>query len=363
MLAVSGCRGSLASTVAGPEVADLVPAVTGVIVIEEPRGGLVAVHLPRQEFTTIRPPAPPQPEDRYDIPTIHTVSGPDADGRVASIEDHFFVSDESTRRHLLKTINLAGTDDSAVFTRPGDAMWATSAAGHGEIGAHLALSPRGGRVAFMSGLKAVQLPSALLQTGTVEIWDLQTKAVVGSIGSALDEGLDWFPDGGRLAYVKLVDAKEATGLMPTGFGTAFQSWPSIPAVFVRDLAQNTDTLLHVGWNPIVSSDGGFVLVSDMDGPPRMVNVSTRVSDPASWPGMAGSGAFAVIAPDRVLSWCLPTAGVETSFTTNNSPLVGPKQNLSLKLARLSSRGFQTVVPKIDPRRQVSFGLNRGPDSR
>jgi hypothetical protein len=91
------------------------------------------------------------------MPTIHALSGPDAEGRIAYIEDHFFVADEKNRRHLLKTIRLDGTHATELFSRPGDAMWAKSP-GHGEIGDDLALSPVGGRVAFLSGLVNTQMP-------------------------------------------------------------------------------------------------------------------------------------------------------------------------------------------------------------
>ena len=69
-------------------------------------------------------------KNRADMPNIHSLSGPDSEWRVAYIEDHFFVADEKNRRHLLKVIQLDGTEDTDLFSRPGDTMW-----GHGEIGA------------------------------------------------------------------------------------------------------------------------------------------------------------------------------------------------------------------------------------
>src|SRR5205807_755765 len=144
--------------------------------------------------------------------TIHALSGPDADGRIAYIEDHFFVANETDRRHLLKTIKLDGTQDTELFSRLGNAMWAATPAGHGEIGHHLALAPVHGRVAFLSGLSSVQMPSAYLHVGSVEIWDVDKKAGRKRDIRALDEGLAWFPDGKRLAYVKLVDPKATPGL-------------------------------------------------------------------------------------------------------------------------------------------------------
>lgn len=69
--------------------------------------------------------------------------------------------------------------------------------------------------------------------------------------------------------------------------------------------------------------------------------------------------IALPAQDVVLSLCVPTKGAKVRFTQHNSPLVGPKEMLSLKLARMNGNEFQTVVPSIDPRTRVSFGRVSG----
>jgi hypothetical protein len=342
-----------AETVPGPESDKLLPATTGYTLFvfgrDRPQGivdgDIVAVELPTLKDTVVRPrPA----RNQADMPNIHTLSGPDAEGRVAYIEDHFFVADEKNRRHLLKIIQLDGTKDIELFTRPGDAMW-----GHGDIGADLELSPVGGRVAFLSGITHVQMPSAYLSAGTVEIWDV-TKKTGTKTGVKALEGLAWFPDGKRLAYVKLVERKAVPGDQPAdSLGTSFERWPKIPAVFVRDVDAQTETFLHVGWHPVVSFDGQSVLVSDNEGGWRRVDVLTGKSASATWPGLWMP--IAVPAKDVVLSLCVPTKGAKVRFTEHNSPLVGPKEMLSLKLASVNGNGFQTVVRHIDPRTRVSFG--------
>jgi hypothetical protein len=131
-----------ASTVPGPETDQLLPTTTGYVLFAFgrdqpdglPVGDIVALQMPTLKSTIVRPATLENPTD---MPTIHALSGPDAEGRIAYIEDHFFVADEKTRRHSLKTIRLDGTKDTGLFTRPGDAMWA----GKGEIGDELALSP------------------------------------------------------------------------------------------------------------------------------------------------------------------------------------------------------------------------------
>ena len=203
-IAFAGCNdsGRHSVTVPGPETNTLLPATTGYVVVGRSPSGITAIRLPTLHDTVVRPEAAVNPGD---IPTIHALSGPDTEGRIAYIEDHSFVTDGNTPRHLLKTIKVDGTQDTEVFSRPGGAMWATSPAGHGEIGEHLAIAPIRGRVAFVSELKPLEMPSAYLNVGDVEIWDVDKKVGQKAGVRALDEGIAWFPDGQRLAYVKLVE--------------------------------------------------------------------------------------------------------------------------------------------------------------
>ena len=73
-------------------------------------------------------------------------------------------------------MRIDGRHDDEVFVRPGGALWATTPAGQGEIGSHLALSACGGELAFLSSRKPVRLPSAYLHVGHLEVWRLATRA-------------------------------------------------------------------------------------------------------------------------------------------------------------------------------------------
>src|SRR5262249_27839153 len=161
-----------------------------------------------------------------------------------------------------------GANDTELFSRPGDAMWARQ----GEIGHALALSPTRGCVAFLSGLQSVQMPDALLSAGSLEIWDIAQKAGRKADVTAVDESLSWFPAGKRLAYVALVPpgevAKSASEL--GDFGACFKKWDKVPAVHVLDIDTGKKTFLHLGWRPVVASDGKTVLVQDFDNRLRLV---------------------------------------------------------------------------------------------
>ena len=93
----AGCEPALApeATVPGPEKSGLASGVTGYIVMGQLSGGITAVRIPDQAEAVVRPPSL---DDAGDTPTIHALTGPDQDGRIAYIEDHFFVADERARR-------------------------------------------------------------------------------------------------------------------------------------------------------------------------------------------------------------------------------------------------------------------------
>jgi hypothetical protein len=361
-LLLAGCAGGQQPlpTVDGPEAPELVQQVQGYVVMnghgedDVPDGLMVAVALPsRKSQVLIKSP----PRNGADTPTLHALSGPDAEGRIAYVEDHFFVPTDKDRRHLLKVIRIDGTNDTELFSRPGDAMWAR----HGEIGHALALSPTRGRVAFLSGLQGVQMPGALLSAGSIEIWDIAKKAGHKADVTAVDDPLSWFPDGKRLAYVELVPPKEMVkpASEPEDFGAGFKGWEKVPAVHVLDTDTGKRTFLHLGWQPIVSSDGKSVLVQDFDNRLRLVTVADGKSQAVKLPGYWGRS-LALLEGSRVLYWGLPTTGSPPRFTKYNSPLAGPKPMPSLKVADINSDKFHTVLPYLDPRDVISFGKVEGP---
>jgi hypothetical protein len=242
-------------------------------------------------------------------------------------------------------------------------MWAESGAGHGEIGHTLSLAPIGGRVAFLSELKDLQMRSALLFQGSIEIWNIDQKTSSKPGLPAVDEGLSWFPDGRRLAYVKMIDRKsDAKWIDPADpIANSFiqWNWDQIPAVFIHDVDAQTETFLHVGWKPVVSIDGSKVVLGDRDGHFYSLDSATGRESPLTGPGK--DWPIAMLDAQTLLALCVPTAGAEVKFAKFYSPIGrGPPELLSVKLARTDSQEFQTVVPWFDPRAEISYGTGATP---
>lgn len=340
----------------GPETEGLVDGLKGWILTND-SGDITALSIPEGKSQVV---FHPQRTADGMGPTIHSISGPDSKGRVAYVLDYYFVNNDKDKRHLLKTVQLDGTGDTELFSRPGSSMWATTAAGNGEIGSHVALAPTGGRIAFLSQTVDRQMPMALLTLGNIEIWNAADKTGYDTKVQALDEPMSWFPDGQQLAYATLVKRSElppdAKGLEQ--FGTYYgKTWDELPAIFIYDVNSKKSRFFHVGWQPVVSTDGKSILVGGYgadDFTWVRANSKTGESTAINLPGAFG----AVIGANADLTCYvgLSTKGTKIELTQNNSPLRGPKEMLTIKVSDDSGKKFETIMPSIDPRSQASFGL-------
>lgn len=337
-------------TVAGPEHAELDNRMKGYVVFDRPVGGLVAVSLESSQEVILR-----EPDGGG---TVHSVSGPDDQGRIAFVENHM---DEE--RHLLKVIRLDGTLDQTLFEREGDALWSYNG---DEIGDYLALAPTGGLVAFVENLEPVgmQAPSARLSRGRLAVWDVDSGREMGTDAQALDGQLDWFPDGKRVVYSDLVLREQGLELMrrhvdsDEAFSKDFAHWDQIPVVFAYDVEKGSAVALHVGMQPAVSGDGRIVFIRGHDVHWRLYSVEDDDSRSFEAPGGIWPGVIGFVEPSLPLYWAWPTEGARRGWTTSNSPLVGPKPMRTLKVMDLATGEFRTVIPSIDPRRTVSFGMGK-----
>ena len=341
---------ALAGDIAAGQESDTLPPVpTGYLLVTQRGCGIEAIKLPTVQRKIVRPATP---ENRHDWPSEHAMSGPDSAGRIAYIEDHFFVAHEADRRHLLKTIRLDGTQDTTLFSRPGAAMWSGPPIGNGQIGEHLALSPVGGRVAFHTDLHYVHMPNAALHVGSIEIWNIDSKLSVKRDVNAMDSPLAWFPDGKRLAYVKVVDPREAR----TPGRRLCQGVPElekIPSVFVWDVDAGTETFLHVGSAPMVSQDGRFVLISGYESAWVRVRVTSRPVNPqVAYHASKNAGGSVIASPAQDI--VLASEKTHKRKRGLLSLFEVPEQIVTFGLASLNTDDFRTLLT-VEYANGVSFG--------
>jgi hypothetical protein len=329
----------------GQKTDTLPPVPTGYLLVTQRGGGIEAIQLPTLQRKIVRPATP---ENSHDRPFVHSMSGPDSAGRIAYIEDH---SLETDSRHLLKTIRLDGTHETALFSRPGDALWSKSI-GNGGIGEHLALSPVRGRVAFHTDLHYVHMPNAGLFVGSIEIWNIDSKLSVKRDVNAIDAPMAWFPDGKRLAYVKFAEPRGGAARRDDALAREFRNWKRIPSVFVWDVDAGTETFLHVGSRPIVSQDGRFVLISGYDGAWVRVRVEVATGESVTYHETKNAGGTVIASPAQDI--------VLTSKATRKrkrglfSLFEVPEQFVTFGLASLSTDDFRTLLT-VEYANEVSFG--------
>lgn len=138
-------------------------------------------------------------------------------------------------------------------------------------------------------------------------------------------------------------------------GNEGDSEQGIPVVEMPSVETGAREMLAIGLDPLWSADQATLLFKVADDKRELRDLKTGVSRAIELPGTTGRfGAIDFVGPRQVLYWGLPTEGTEPESTVNNSPLIGPKQMVSLKVVDLDSLAFATVVPSIDPRANVGY---------
>ena len=118
------------------------------------------------------------------------------------------------------------------------------------------------------------------------------------------------------------------------------------------------TLLHasIGVTQIAyHADHGPTLLHERGDAFELRDLESGARTAVSLPGMIGPrGPIAFVGPRKVLYWSLPLDHVPARMTVRNSPLIGPKQMLSLVVGDLDTHEVATVVQAIDPRAQIGY---------
>jgi len=335
-------------TVDGPEDDTLLQRVTGYMLVVE-GGQLEALSLPGLKALSVR-----------HTPPVYAISGLDERGRFIYVEN-----DAYAKKHRVRMGALDGSLDDVILERNGDAIWDRV------IGFDLAISPQGDQMAFVGhnylpelGPRDAHKRAGLLRYGEVELWRVSDRARIGTQLKAVDRGLAFLAGGQHLVFTGLQsrgEVAERLGVQKVGGG--FEDWTLVPVVMIFDIGTGKTEFLGVGWSPVVSPDGEYVLISDLNKEYTLIGLRTkqarRVTVPGDWAGIA----IALVSKDLVLYWGLPTTGSEQPLAPKFSPLKRAQRMVTYKIASLDSGRFKTVMAPVDGRWQVAFGTpSPGPRS-
>lgn len=235
----------------------------------------------------------------------------------------------------------------------------------------LALSPDGRRVAVVPSSRLLKgpgysprLPSdarfhGLRYVGELMLVDLATHAVRHSgIDVVGNQPVSWSADGKRLRFVRAEPIEALSPTLAAGIvGPVGHAGQGVPVIEMWDADSGAITMLAIGLQPLWSPDDRTLLFQPAHDRLATLDLVDHVGREVVLPGMSTryeAIAIAFVAPVKILYWALPTAGDDPDYTIRNSPLVGPKQLLSLKVADLDDGAFATVQRSVDPRARVGY---------
>jgi len=164
---------------------------------------------------------------------------------------------------------------------------------------------------------------------------------------ALGERPAWSHAGHEIVYAAPGPQGRAS---PTPLAPSMQPDPQIRRF---DLVTGRDEVLTPGHHPVLSNDGRSMLLRP-PGPHGWVWWDIARASARPVPRIAGLRVPLALVESRYLIYTgAPSPGAPAGTTVNNSPLVGPKPLLSLKVADLASGAHETLLDGIDPRRVLA----------
>ena len=164
---------------------------------------------------------------------------------------------------------------------------------------------------------------------------------------ALGERPTWTSDGREVVYA-------APG--PVGRAAQPPLSPSMqpdPQIRRLDLATGREEVLVPGHHPVMSSDGRSMLLR-LPGKGGWAWWDIASASMRPMPPLAGLRVpLALVASRHLVYTGEPSQGAATGWSSHNSPLVGPKALLAVKVADLVTGAFETLLAAIDPREVVA----------
>jgi len=224
-------------------------------------------------------------------------------------------------------------------------------------GKSIALSNDGNKIAFIDGANGMQFPGAYLSRGKIEIFEGSSKNNDLLNLNALDEGIEWTPDGKKIIFVDIIERNKLdSNNKPNGiFGKTFKEWAYIPAIFVWDFIKKEKYFLAVGVSPKISTNGKNVIYRDFEYNFRRINLETKEKIEVKIPGIYGDVIY-YLDNEEVIYWGLPTKGSPVKRSIYGSFKSGT-QEITIKIAEINTKNFQTIIPFYDPRHLITFGLS------
>jgi hypothetical protein len=334
----AGCRG-------GRHELDFVELTEPVALYEGESSGLrrtvqatVVIAAPRERAVIALDVASGRRQKLTASPTdgpIWQLSAPDRRGAVAIV-----TNGPGESRYAIQL--LLDGQEHRILSGAGDPLW------DAPVGP-LALSDNG------QWLLAVTQPATdaryqPLFVGHLRCWNTSTgeeRMLRAEPTLALGELPGWWPSRQEVVYA-------APG--PLGRAATTPLAPSLqpdPQIRRLDLATGSEEVLVSGHQPVLSSDGLSMLFQR----PDRRDWDWWAADGATirpMPRLRGLRTPLALVDSRFLIYTGESStGAPAGLTTANSPLVGPKAMLSLKVADLVTGAYETLLDGIDPRRVLA----------
>lgn len=331
---ISKITGDRPTSVSGAESADLIKGLHMTIAVERP-DSVEFITLPGGKTASFN-------ADRGG--KFHTISNPVS----ARIGYALNWMDES--RHELRYHD--GSRDRLLASYPGDALWGKG--GKEYIGRSMALSPDGKLLAvvmnqskheFDKGGVQFRKPQMLIDSGNLEVWNVDkgTKTVVGK--GVLDEGLAWSVDSSAVYLTRAIDAKSALPVPDSGFGSGFSGGELVAEIIALNVSSSKEKPLSIGMRPVCSLDSKTIFAIDGASFLRAMTAAGNViSDSAPAAGIWGT--VGALDSRRLIAFGLPTAGPTVEQKLYAKPVSKDAEVRSLKVFDLKTGHFATISSTI-----------------